>query len=79
MRSDSDEVRTKKLKNLEYYNNKVKLEKLNKQLQSQEAEKEIITKHLIQKTSIITSIMKEIEETKLLIGPSPESQFMELT
>ena len=77
--SDSDEVRTKKLKNLEYHNNKVKLEKLTKQLQSQEAEKEIITKHLIQKTDIISSIMKEIEETKQLIGPSPESQFIELS
>lgn len=77
--SDSDEVRTKKLKNLEYENNRLKVNKLNNQLQKEELEKEILKEQLIKKTDIISSIMKEIEETKQLIGPSPESQFMELT
>ena len=76
--SDSNEIRAKKLKTIEYQKNKDKLDRLTKQLENEEKLKEVITKQVIEKTGIISSILKEIEETKLLIGPSPESQCMEL-
>lgn len=77
--SDPEHIRVKKLKHLEYQNNKAKLEKLTKQLKIEEHIKESISKQLIEKTRTITSILKEIEKTRILIGPSPESQFVELT
>lgn len=77
--SDSEDVRAKKLRTFNDQKNREKLRELTRRLDLEEKQKDILTQQLLEKSRVISDILRNIEALNLKLGPSPESQFMELT